>query len=113
MKAILPLCLLLAFTGLAHAQSQVQDKPPAPEKKPVPNLNKSPWSVDTNVTDEGLTGTSNTVIKRDMGDGWSIGGQMSTPYADQKIGGSGAPGLERYQSPSSNTLFGPYLEKKF
>ena len=50
---------------------------------------------------------------RDVGDGWSLGGKMTTPYQDKTIGGSGAPGLKQYESRSPTTVFGPVLEKKF
>jgi hypothetical protein len=109
MKAILSLCLMLALTGFANAQSS----PPAPEKKPVPDINKSPWSAQTTTSSDGYFGSTTTTIKRDVGDGWALGAQMSTPFEDRKIGGSGPPGLDRYESPNGKTLFGPYLEKKF
>ena len=108
MKTVLPLCLLLAFAATARAE-QPQQKP---VQKPVPDLNQSPWSGMTINRYDGLTGDSTTILKRDMGGGWSLGGQMTTPYQDPKIGGAGAPPpppqLER-----GHTLFGPYLEKKF
>jgi len=103
MKTILPLCLLAALTTLAHAQ----------EKKPPPDLNKSPWSAETSNRSDGYTGTMDTIIKRDMGEGWAVGGKMSAPYQDPKIGGSGPPTNQLDSSRSGTTLFGPYLEKKF
>jgi hypothetical protein len=115
-KITFPLCLLLALTGLAGAQNNNQDNNQGNQGKldKKDDAPKSPWSVTTVNRDYGNTGTSTTVIKKDVGDGWSVGGQMSTPYADRTIGGSGAPGLQQqFESPKSNTIFGPYLEKKF
>jgi hypothetical protein len=110
MKIALPLCLLVALMAIAQAQQAQQAQ--QPQQKPVPDLNQSPWSGMTIDRYDGLTGDSTTIIKRDMGGGWSVGGQMTTPYQDPKIGGTGAPPpppqLER-----GHTLFGPYLEKKF
>jgi hypothetical protein len=110
MKTVLPLVLAAALTSLAHAQINNNDKKPAAK---TPDLNASPWSVDSVTKNDGYFGSSSTTVKREMGDGWSVGGRMTTPYEDQKIGGSGAPGLKQYESPSKGTLFGPVLEKKF
>ena len=107
MKTVWSLVLLAALSVAAQAD----DKKPV--EKPAPNLNSSPWSVDTVTKSDGYFGSSSTTIKRDMGEGWSLGGKMTTPYEDQKIGGSGAPGLKQYESPSRGTTFGPVLEKKF
>jgi hypothetical protein len=52
-------------------------------------------------------------VTRDLGDGWSVGGKMTMPYQDERIGGSGAPGLKQYEKPGANTTFGPVFEKKF
>jgi hypothetical protein len=104
MKPILSLALLIALTALALAQESQQ--------KPVPDLNKSPWSGSATTKSDGLTGGSTTILKREIGEGWAVGGQMTAPYQDPKIGGSGPPG-NRLESPKGNTLFGPYLEKKF
>ena len=109
MKVVLPVVVLLALMTVAQAQ-QPQQKP---EQKPVPDLNASPWSGMSINRFDGLTGDSTTIIKRDMGSGWSIGGQMTTPYQDPKIGGTGVPPPPQLDRPSGHTLFGPYLEKKF
>jgi hypothetical protein len=115
MKTLLPLCVLLALTTFAQAQDRpAQDKPiqKPVEEKPVPDLNKSPWSVDTRTESDGLRGTSTTTIKRDIGDGLSIGGQMKRPYQEPALGGQGPPGpLDGARS--GTTIFGPVLEKKF
>jgi hypothetical protein len=116
MKAMLPLCVLLALTTLAHAQDRPPpDKPVQKriEEKPVPDLNKSPWSVDTTTSSDGLRGNSTTTIKRDLGDGLSIGGQMKTPYQEPVVGGRGAPDNPFEGGRSGPTIFGPVLEKKF
>jgi len=105
MKIALPLCLLAALTVSARAE----DKP----VKPAPDLDKSPWSGMSINRYDGLTGDSTTVIKRDMGGGWSLGGQVTTPYQDPKIGGTGVPPPPQLDRPGGHTLFGPYLEKKF
>ena len=108
MKIILPLCFLAAFTVAAQAQES-QDK----RGQPAPDLNKSPWSGMSVNRYDGLTGESNTIIKRDMGGGWAVGGQLTTPYQDPKIGGTGQPAPPQLERPAGHTLFGPYLEKKF
>ena len=100
--------LLVALAAVAHAQDGNTTKP---QKKPVPDLNKSPWSATITNQFDGYTGDQRTVIKRDIGDGWAIGGQMVAPYEDPKIGGS-APDL-RSDVQKRSTIFGPYLEKKF
>jgi hypothetical protein len=102
MKVILSLGLLAALGSLAQAQ-----------EKPVPDLNKSPWSATTDQRSDGLTGTSTTTIKRDIGEGLSLGGQMKTPYQDPALGGSGPPANPVDGARGGNTVFGPVLEKKF
>jgi hypothetical protein len=109
MKIALPLCLLLALAASAQAQ-QPQQKP---EPKPAPDLDKSSWSGMSINRYDGLTGEQSTIIKRDMGGGWSLGGQLTTPYQDPKIGGTGVPPPPQLDRPGGHTLFGPYLEKKF
>jgi hypothetical protein len=115
MKTVWSLVLLAALAVSAQAQDTKQDTKTdkKPVEKPAPNLNGSPWSVDTVTKSDGYFGSSSTTIKRDMGEGWSLGGKMTTPYEDQKIGGSGAPGLKQYENPGRGTTFGPVLEKKF
>ena len=108
MKALLPVCLAIACGTVAHAQDTNTHKP---EKKPVPDINKSPWSATFSNQFDGYTGDRRAIIKRDMGDGWAVGGQMVTPYEDPKIGGT-APSMGTDISKRS-TIFGPYLEKKF
>jgi hypothetical protein len=118
MKTVLPLCVLFALTGLAQAQERppLQDKPAVPaqkkvEEKPVPDINKSPWSVDSRTESDGMRGTSTTTLKRDIGDGLSIGGQMQRQYQEPSVGGKGPPGP--LDAGRSGTIFGPVLEKKF
>jgi hypothetical protein len=107
MKTVLSLAMLAALTTLAQAD----DKKPAEPKGAEAN---NPWSVKTLDKNDGYFGSSSTTVTRDVGDGWSLGGKMTTPYQDSKIGGSGAPGVKQYESPNSNTtVFGPVLEKKF
>ena len=113
MKIALPLCLLLAVAASAQAQQPQPTAEPKPEPKPAPNLDKSPWSGMSINRYDGLTGDSTTVIKRDIGGGWSLGGQMTQPYQDPKIGGTGVPAPPQLDRPGGHTLFGPYLEKKF
>lgn len=109
MKAVLAIVLLAAASAAQAQDSNAGRQPAAPK-----NLDAgSPWSIDSVTRSDGYFGSSSTTIKRDMGEGWSLGGQMTTPYEDQKIGGGGAPGLKQYKSPGSNTMFGPVLEKKF
>jgi hypothetical protein len=114
MKIVLSLAVLAALTTLAHAQQNPIDKPAGEKagatKTPEPN---SPWSVKTIDRSDGYFGSSSTTVTRDIGDGWSVGGKLSTPYEDPKIGGSGAPGLKQYESPGNNTVIGPVFEKKF
>jgi hypothetical protein len=110
MKTVWSLVLLAALAAPAQAQDSKTDKKPEPPKSIESH---SPWSVDTVTKSDGYFGSSSTTVKRDMGEGWSLGGKMTTPYEDQKIGGSGAPGLKQYESPSRGTTFGPVLEKKF
>jgi hypothetical protein len=109
-RVCLSLAMLAALTSLAVAQDGKTDTRPEPPKRIE---SKSPWSVETLDRSDGYFGSSSTTIKRDMGDGWAVGGKMTTPYQDQRIGGSGAPGLQQYESPKNNTMFGPVLEKKF
>ena len=106
MRIALAVCLAVAFAATAYADDK------KPQKKPAPDLNTSPWSATVTDKNYGLTGTSRTVVKRDMGSGWSVGGQMTVPYQDQRIGGSGAPGFN-FESPTRGTTFGPYLHKQF
>jgi hypothetical protein len=109
MKAVLSLVLLAALTTFAQAQDNKNDN--KNDKKPAEA--GSPWSVKTLDKNDGLFGSSSTIVTRDVGDGWSLGGKMTNPYQDRKIGGSGAPGLKQYESPGNSTVFGPVLEKKF
>ena len=102
MKVILSLGLLAALVSLAQAQ-----------EKSVPDLNKSPWSGTTSERSDGLSGTSTTTIKREIGDGFSVGGQMKAPYQDPALGGSGPPANPVDSARGGNTIFGPVLEKKF
>jgi len=116
MKTVLPFCLFVAaLIGVAQAQTQTQDKPSDKPAKPAPDLNQSPWSGMSINRFDGLTGDSTTIIKRDMGGGWAIGGQMTAPYQDPRIGGTGVPPPPQLDRPGvgGHTLFGPYLEKKF
>lgn len=107
------LVAVLAVAQTAVALAQV-DSGKKPEKKAVPNIDNSPWSATITNHDDGFTGTSKMIIKRDMGQGWSVGGQMLTPYADQRIGGSGAPGFRQdLDGPKRGTMFGPVFEKQF
>jgi hypothetical protein len=48
-----------------------------------------------------------------MGEGWAVGGQMTTPYKDPALGGSGPPSNPLESPRSGHTILGPYLEKKF
>jgi hypothetical protein len=106
MKAALSLIFLVALTALAQADDKkADDKAKA--------LDKNPWSVDSVTKNDGYFGSSSTTVTRDVGDGWSVGGKMTTPYQDQVIGGHGAPGLKQYENPGNSTVFGPVLEKKF
>ncbi len=102
MKVILSLGILAVLGSLAQAQ-----------EKSVPDLNKSPWSGTTTERSDGLSGTSTTTIKRDIGDGLSVGGQMKTPYTDPALGGSGPPANPVDSARGGSTIFGPVLEKKF
>jgi hypothetical protein len=110
-KTVLSLALLVTLTTLAQAQGDDAGRKPVESK--TPDLNASPWSVDSVTKSDGYFGSSSTTVTRDIGDGWSLGGKMTTPYQDRKIGGSGAPGLEQYRNPGNTTVFGPVLEKKF
>lgn len=96
----------LALTTLAQADDKKPD-----DKKAVDT--NSPWSVKTIDKSDGYFGSSSTTVTRDIGDGWAVGGKMTTPYESPVIGGSGAPGLKQYESPGSNTVIGPVFEKKF
>jgi hypothetical protein len=109
MKAIFPLVVLAALVAGAQAQTAQQDKTTEPKGIDA----KSPWSVKSFDQNDGLLGSSSTTVTRDLGDGWSVGGKMTTPYQDERIGGSGAPGLKQYEKPGANTTFGPVFEKKF
>jgi hypothetical protein len=102
MKVMISLGIVAALGALAQAQD-----------KPVPDINKSPWSATTTERSDGLSGTSTTTIKRDIGDGLSIGGQMKTPYTDPALGGSGPPANPIDGARSGGTILGPVLEKKF
>jgi hypothetical protein len=102
MKVALSLGILAALGCLAQAQ-----------EKPAPDLNKSPWSGTTTERSDGLSGTSTTTIKREIGDGLSVGGQMKAPYQDPALGGSGPPANPVDSARSGGTTFGPVLEKKF
>ena len=103
------LAILAALTIGAQAQSVQPDKKAEPEGIDT----KSPWSVKSVDQNDGLLGSSSTIIKRDLGEGWSVGGKVTTPYQDERIGGSGPPGLKQYEKPGANTTFGPVFEKKF
>lgn len=111
--ASLSLGLFVALASAAHAQDKQDNKTGNKPAEPKGIEANSPWSVDNVTKSDGYFGSSSTTLKRDMGEGWSVGGKMTTPYEDEKIGGSGAPGLKQYESPGSNTMFGPVLEKKF
>ncbi len=102
MKAILSLGFLAALGSLAQAQD-----------KAVPDSNKSPWSGTTTERSDGLSGTSTTTIKRDVGDGLSVGGQIKTPYTEPALGGAGPPANPVDGARGGNPLLGPVLEKKF
>ena len=112
MKTMFALCVLLALTTLAQAQDRPAQTKPV-EEKPVPDLNKNPWSVDTSTSSDGLRGNSTTTLKRDIGDGLSIGGQIKRPYQEPVVGGQGAPGNPLEGARSGSTTFGPVLEKNF
>jgi len=105
MKSAIALIALAALTTFAQAQDK-----PAENKPLAPN---SPWSVQSTDKTDGYFGSSSTTVTRDIGEGWSVGGKMTAPYQDERIGGSGAPGLKQYESPGNNTTFGPVFEKKF
>jgi hypothetical protein len=106
MKTVLSLVMLAALVSFAQAQDKKAD-----DSKPLaPN---SPWSVDTVDKSDGYFGSSSTTVTRDIGEGWSLGGKLTTPYEEPKIGGSGAPGHKQYENPSSTTVIGPVLQKKF
>ena len=110
MKAMLPLCVVLALTTFAQRRASPRKRSRVQEKH-VPDLNKSPWSVDSSTKSDGA-GTPRTTIKREIGDGLSIGGQMKPPYQEPVVGGQGPPGpLEGARGGS--TILGPVLEKKF
>jgi hypothetical protein len=102
MKVIVSLGILAALGSLAQAQ-----------ERPVPELNKSPWSATTTERSDGLSGSSTTTIKREIGDGLSVGGQMKAPYQEPALGGSGPPANPVDSARGGNTIFGPVLEKKF
>lgn len=102
MKVMISLGIVAALGSLAQAQD-----------KPAPDINKSPWSATTTQRSDGLSGTSTTTIKRDIGDGLSIGGQMKTPYTEPALGGGGPPANPVDGARSGNTILGPVLEKKF
>jgi hypothetical protein len=115
MRKRLTVGFVVAFAIVHSAAALAQAGPgQKPDKKPMPDIDKSPWSATLTNQDNGFTGTSKVIIKRDIGQGWSVGGQMITPYADQRIGGSGAPGLQQdLDGPGHSTMFGPVFEKKF
>jgi hypothetical protein len=102
MKAILSLGIVAALGALAQAQ-----------ERPVPDLNKSPWSATTTERSDGLSGSSTTTIKREIGDGLSVGGQTKTPYTEPALGGSGPPANPVDSARGGGTILGPVLEKKF
>ena len=102
MKVFLSLGIVAALGALAQAQ-----------ERPAPDLNKSPWSGTTTERSDGLSGTSTTTIKRDIGDGLAIGGQMKTPYTEPALGGSGPPANPVDGARGGSTILGPVLEKKF
>ena len=102
MKVFLSLGIVAALGALAQAQ-----------ERPAPDLNKSPWSGTTTERSDGLSGTSTTTIKRDIGDGLSVGGQMKTPYTEPALGGSGPPANPVDGARGGSTILGPVLEKKF
>lgn len=102
-KITLPMAMLVALTGLAHAQSSTDDTD-----------KKSPWSGAVIDHKDGGLGSRTSILKKDVGDGWSIGGQLTTKYQDPNIGGTGAPPPHPFRGESrSNTVIGPYFEKKF
>ena len=119
MKAMLALCILLAVAMPAQAQDRVvqtQDglvQPKPVEKAPVPNLSKSQWHVDTAKSSDGLRGSSTTSIKRHIGPGLWMGGQMKSPYREPALGGQGAPGNPIQGVRNGTTIFGPVLEMRF
>ena len=102
MKAILSLGMVVALGAFAQAQ-----------ERPASDLNKSPWSATTTERSDGLSGTSTTTIKREIGDGLSVGGQMRTPYTEPALGGSGPPANPVDGARGGNPILGPVLEKKF
>jgi hypothetical protein len=102
MKVILSLGIVAALGAFAQAQ-----------ERPASDLKKSPWSATTTERSDGLSGTSTTTIKRDVGDGLSVGGQIKTPYQEPAIGGSGPPANPVEGARSGNVILGPVLEKKF
>jgi hypothetical protein len=118
MRTVLSLAVLAALIAPAQAQDSKTDSKTdskIDKTSPAPKgiESKSPWSVDSVTKSDGYFGSSSTTVTRDIGDGWSVGGKMTTPYQDEKIGGGGAPGLKQYESPGNSTVFGPVLEKKF
>ena len=119
MKAMLSLCILLALAAPAQAQDGLvqtkdgltQTKPI--EKAPVPDLNKSQWAVEMGKSSNGLLGSSTTTIKRHIGPGLWLGGQMKSPYREPAAGGQGAPGNPIQGVRNGTTVFGPVLEMRF
>jgi hypothetical protein len=104
MRLALSFLVLAALTTGAVAEDAKGSKAP---KEP-----KSPWSGSITDQNAGGIGTRTSTLKREVGDGWSVGGQMTTTYQDPALGGSGPP-REPLGGSRSNTIFGPYLEKKF
>jgi hypothetical protein len=100
---------LLALSSLAFAQNDKAGKEDE-------SATRSPWSGQTIDRNTGGVGSRTSIIKKDIGDGWSVGGQLTTKYEDPVIGGTGAPPPQPFGSRDtgrSSTIFGPYFEKKF
>ena len=95
MKVALTLGVLVTLTSLAQAQ-----------ERPVPDINKSPWSGTTGERSDGLSGTSTTTIKREIGDGLSVGGQMKTPYQDPALAAAVPPSDLCWRRSSRNAVAG-------
>jgi hypothetical protein len=104
MKLIVSLSVMLALTAAAAAQDAQHTK----DAKGI----KSPWSGSVTDQNIGGVGARTSTLKRDVGDGWSIGGQVTTKYQDPALGGNGPP-REPLGGSRNTTIFGPYLEKKF
>lgn len=91
------------------AAAQAQDTEPAPKK---PAADQPGWAASIVHHDDSISGTRMTVIKRELGQGWAVGGQMTQTDGDLKADGNGPPNMmpDRVQR---STIFGPYLEKRF